>query len=70
MRVTAFDSTRGWETPRMSFIVNRPKDEPGFGLARQEGPGRQMHYTHRALRDRQARRRALLMQTPSASRSN
>ena len=24
VRVTAFDATRGWETPRMSFIVNRP----------------------------------------------
>jgi len=45
IRVTAFDSTRGWETPRMSFIVNRPKNEPGFGLTRQEVAGRQIHYT-------------------------
>jgi ribulose-bisphosphate carboxylase small chain len=45
IRVTAFDSTRGWETPRMSFIVNRPKDEPGFGLTRQEGEGRSIRYT-------------------------
>jgi ribulose-bisphosphate carboxylase small chain len=44
VRVNAFDSTRGWETPRMSFIVNRPKKEPGFGLAREEGAGRQVHY--------------------------
>jgi ribulose-bisphosphate carboxylase small chain len=44
VRVNAFDSTRGWETPRMSFIVNRPKKEPGFGLAREEGAGRQLHY--------------------------
>jgi ribulose-bisphosphate carboxylase small chain len=44
VRVNAFDSTRGWETPRMSFIVNRPKKEPGFGLAREEGAGRQIHY--------------------------
>ena len=29
----------------MSFIVNRPKDEPGFGLVRQEGAGRSMRYT-------------------------
>ena len=36
IRVTAFDSTRGWETPRMSYIVNRPKHEPGFRLVRQE----------------------------------
>lgn len=45
IRVTAFDSTRGWETPRMSFIVNRPKDEPGFRLERQEAQGRQIRYT-------------------------
>ena len=44
IRVTAFDSSRGWETPRMSYIVNRPKREPGFGLARTEGSGRQIHY--------------------------
>jgi ribulose-bisphosphate carboxylase small chain len=44
VRVTAFDSTRGWETPRMSYIVNRPKEEPGFGLARTEGEGRQIRY--------------------------
>jgi ribulose-bisphosphate carboxylase small chain len=44
VRVTAFDSTRGWETPRMSFIVNRPAREPGFGLARQEVDGRQIRY--------------------------
>jgi len=45
VRVTAFDSSRGVESPRMSFLVNRPKKEPGFGLARQEGPGRTIHYT-------------------------
>jgi ribulose-bisphosphate carboxylase small chain len=45
VRVTAFDATRGWETPRMSFIVNRPKKEPGFGLSRQEGEGRSIRYT-------------------------
>ncbi len=45
MRLTAFDSTQGIESVRMSFIVNRPASEPGFGLVRQEGAGRQMHYT-------------------------
>jgi len=48
IRVTAFDATRGWETPRMSFIVNRPKKEPGFMLERTEIGGRQMRYTTRA----------------------
>ena len=45
IRVTAFDSTRGWETPRMSFIVNRPAEEPGFRLLRQETEGRRIRYT-------------------------
>lgn len=45
VRVTAFDSTRGWETPRMSFIVNRPTNEPGFRLIRQERDGRCMGYS-------------------------
>ena len=44
IRVTAFDSTRGWETPKMSFIVNRPEKEPGFGLARTEADGRSIRY--------------------------
>ena len=45
IRLTAFDSTRGVESIAMSFVVNRPADEPGFGLVRQEGNGRSMHYT-------------------------
>jgi ribulose-bisphosphate carboxylase small chain len=45
IRVMAFNSTRGSESPAMSFIVNRPKNEPGFGLTRQEVAGRQVRYT-------------------------
>ncbi len=45
VRVSAFDSTRGWETVRLSFIVNRPEHEPGFRLMRQEVDGRQIRYT-------------------------
>ena len=48
VRVTAFDSTRCWETPRMSYLVNRPKQEPGFRLDRQETEGRQVRYTVRS----------------------
>ncbi len=48
VRVTAFDATRGWETPRMSFIVNRPPTEHGFGLERQEIDGRRIRYTVRS----------------------
>ena len=44
VRVTAFDSTQGVESVRMSFIVNRPANEPGFGLARTEVEGRQVRY--------------------------
>lgn len=47
IRVTAFDSTHGTESVVLSFIVNRPPDEPGFGLVRQEGPGRTLRYTTR-----------------------
>jgi ribulose-bisphosphate carboxylase small chain len=45
VRVTAFDSTQGVESLQMSYIVNRPKNEPGFGLSRQEIGGRQIQYT-------------------------
>jgi ribulose-bisphosphate carboxylase small chain len=45
IRLMAFDSTRGVESIAMSFIVNRPKTEPGFGLVRQEIDGRRMRYT-------------------------
>lgn len=47
IRMMAFDSTRGVETIAMSFIVNRPKDEPGFMLERQEVDGRSMRTTIR-----------------------
>jgi ribulose-bisphosphate carboxylase small chain len=45
IRVIAFDNTRGVESITMSFLVNRPSDEPGFGLVRQEADGRQIRYT-------------------------
>jgi len=47
IRLMAFDSTRGVESIVMSFIVNRPKDEPGFMLERQEMQGRSLRYTTR-----------------------
>jgi ribulose-bisphosphate carboxylase small chain len=45
IRLVAFDSTRGVESIRMSFIVSRPSTEPGFGLVRQEHNGRRIRYT-------------------------
>lgn len=47
IRLMAFDSTRGVESIVMSFIVNRPADEPGFNIQRQEIGGRSMRYTTR-----------------------
>jgi ribulose-bisphosphate carboxylase small chain len=48
VRLSAFDSTRGWETVRLSFLVQRPADEPGFRLERIESRGRTMRYAVRA----------------------
>ena len=48
IKVNAFDSTRGRESLRLSFIVGRPAAEPGFTLVRAEGPGRSVRYTTRA----------------------
>ena len=48
IRVTAFSAVRGVESVTMSYIVNRPKNEPGFGLVRQETDGRTMRYTIRS----------------------
>ena len=48
VKLNAFDSTKGWEALRLSFIVNRPQNEPGFRLERQEGAGRTQRYTTHA----------------------
>jgi ribulose-bisphosphate carboxylase small chain len=45
IKVNAFDSTKGVESMQLSFIVNRPPEEPGFRLVREEGPGRSVRYT-------------------------
>ena len=48
IRVSAFDATHGWESIKLSFIVDRPKGELGFALQRAEGAGRNIGYTTRA----------------------
>jgi ribulose-bisphosphate carboxylase small chain len=48
IKVLAFDSNRGFETIRMSFLINRPSTEDGFELVRAEGPGRNVNYTIRS----------------------
>ncbi len=45
IRVTAFDSSHGTESVVLSFIVNRPANEPGFRLVRTETDGRKIRYT-------------------------
>lgn len=50
IRVNAFDSTRGFETVRMSFIVNRPKVEPRLAMTRTDVRGRTQTYSWTAAR--------------------
>ncbi len=45
IKVNAFDNMRGVESMVMSFIVQRPSQEPGFGLQRTEEHGRTVRYT-------------------------
>ena len=48
IKVVAFDSHKGFESLRMSFLVNRPKNEPGFELVRSEAAGRKVDYALRS----------------------
>jgi ribulose-bisphosphate carboxylase small chain len=45
VKVVAYDSSLGRQTTALSFIVNRPTEEPGFRLERQDTEDRQMRYT-------------------------
>lgn len=45
IKVVAYDSSLGRQTSALSFIVNRPAEEPGFRLERQDKADRQMRYT-------------------------
>ncbi len=44
VKVNAFTSERGRETVALSFLVQRPAEEPGFSLTRQEVQGRTINY--------------------------
>jgi ribulose-bisphosphate carboxylase small chain len=48
IRLTAYDARLGRQTTALSFIVQRPAEEPGFQLERQEAQDRQIRYTTRA----------------------
>lgn len=45
IKVVAYDSGLGKQTSKLSFIVNRPKQEPGFRVLRTETHDRTMNYT-------------------------
>jgi len=45
VKVNAFDSTHGFETMRLSFIVHRPSEEARYRLRREECEGRLLRYT-------------------------
>ena len=50
IRLNAFDSTRGFETVRLSFLVQRPEVEPRLHLQRTEVRGRTQSYALDARR--------------------
>ncbi|MGH7538066.1 MAG: ribulose bisphosphate carboxylase small subunit [Gemmatimonadales bacterium] len=55
VKVNGYDRTYGRQTTALSFIVNRPQEEPGFRLERQESRDRVVRYTlHSYATDRPA----------------
>jgi ribulose-bisphosphate carboxylase small chain len=48
IKISAYDARLGRQTTALSFMVNRPREEPGFTLERQEGPDRSVRYTLRS----------------------
>ncbi|MFF2084134.1 ribulose bisphosphate carboxylase small subunit [Nocardia sp. NPDC058176] len=48
VRVTAYDATYTKQTTALSFLVQRPVEEPGFELTRAEGPDRRQIYSVRS----------------------
>ncbi len=45
IRLVEYDPSLGRQSARLSFIVNRPEEEPGFALERQETHDRSIRYT-------------------------
>ena len=48
IRLSAFDSSHGWESVRISFIVNRPKNEDEIPSRADEAPTAALSATRRA----------------------
>jgi len=45
IKLVAYDASLGRQTSRLSFIVNRPQEEPGYRLQRTETHDRTVNYT-------------------------
>ena len=48
VRLNAYDARYGRQTTALQFIVQRPANEPGFRLTREEAADRQVRYTMHA----------------------
>jgi ribulose-bisphosphate carboxylase small chain len=48
VKVSAYDRRKGRQTTAISFIVNRPAQDPGFVVERQETHDRTINYTLRS----------------------
>jgi ribulose-bisphosphate carboxylase small chain len=48
IKVNGYDSSKGRQTTGLSFLVQRPKPEPGFALERLEGADRRQTYAIRS----------------------
>jgi len=48
IKLNGYDRTKGRQTTTLSFIVQRPKEEPGFSLERTDGQDRRIEYTIRS----------------------
>ncbi|MDZ7362526.1 MAG: ribulose bisphosphate carboxylase small subunit [candidate division KSB1 bacterium] len=48
IKISGYDRSLGRATTVLSFIVNRPKEEPGFHVERLEDSDRRVRYTIRA----------------------
>jgi ribulose-bisphosphate carboxylase small chain len=48
IRLSAFDARLGRQTTALSFLIQRPEQEPGFALDRQEAHDRVIRYTLRS----------------------
>lgn len=47
IKLVGYDAQLGAQTSRISFVVNRPEEDPGYRLERQETHDRTMNYTLR-----------------------